>query len=641
MLRGKNMKRIVPLLIIGIIVLSGLGAAAVSNISEKTLQKTETISFSTPQIEIKGGYALVTVDDANAWLYNTGAPMLPASITTYLFPFGTKIRSVDVTFSNPEEYILENKIIPTPAPVTFVEDNKVTYNQEEHAIGSIYPDTLFDYHIGAGISNEEHVIFLTVRCYPIQYKIEENTILYRNIAHLSITYELPTTETSSLDEFKLLIIAPKAFSENLQQLVNHKISKGITTKLVTRDDICNGVFFPAEGRDCAEEMKYFIKNAYDQWGIEYVLLVGGRYGGILNEKWWVPVRYTHLDDGANWEGGYLSDLYFADLYDAYGNFSTWDSNGNGIFAEWNTQGKDIIDMYPEVYIGRLACKSVNEVKILVNKIITYENTTAGTDWFKKMVVVGGDSAPAENDPWYEGEEENKLALEYMTGFEGIRLWTSNGNFTSSQDVIDGISAGCGFLFFDGHGNPTVWSTHPPKNESVWIDGLVLNEMTKLKNGEKLPVTVCGGCHNAQFNTSLYNILKGILQDGLNYFKSTQPVGKFWYNEWVPSCWAWKLVSVKNGGSIAIMAYTGLDWFAEGDYNNDTIPDCTQFFSGYTNTQFFKNYGVNNMTILGQAHTQSLIDYLNAFPPMMEKLDCKTVQEFVLLGDPSLQIGGYS
>jgi hypothetical protein len=630
------MKKIVPIIIVVIMVLSGLGAAAVSNISEKTIQKTETISFSTPQIQTKEGYALVIVDNANAWLYNTGAPMLPASITTYIFPFGTKIRSVDVTFSNPEEYILENKIIPASAPVSFVAGNKVTFTEEEHEIGSIYPDTLFDYHIGAGISNEEHVIFLTVRCYPIQYNRGENTILYRNIAHLSITYELPSTATSVLDEFKLLIIAPEAFSENLQPLVNHKISKGITTKLVTRDDICNSVYFPAEGRDCAEEMKYFIKNAFDQWGTKYVLLVGGRYGGILNEKWWVPVRYTHLDDGANWEGGYLSDLYFADLYDANDNFSTWDSNGNGIFAEWNAQGKDILDMYPELYIGRLACKNVKQVATLVNKIINYENTTAGEEWFNKMVVIGGDSAPNATDPWFEGEEENKLALAYMTGFEGTRLWTSNGNFTGPQDVIDGISAGCGFLFFDGHGNPSSWSTHPPYNQSIWINGLQIKDMKKLTNGQQLPVTVCGGCHNGQFNTSLYNIIKGFLQEGLKYFQ-----WKFYLMEWIPECWAWKLMSIENGGSIATMAYTGLDWFATEDYNNDSIPDCTQFFSGYTNTQFFKNYGVNNMTILGQAHTQSLIDYLNAFPPMMEKLDCKTVQEFVLLGDPSLQIGGYS
>jgi hypothetical protein len=349
----------------------------------------------------------------------------------------------------------------------------------------------------------------------------------------------------------------------------------------------------------------------------------------------VPVRYTHLDDGAEWEGGYLSDLYFADLYDADGNFSSWDPNNNSLFAEWVGSTKEIIDLYPDVYVGRLACTNAREVKTVVNKIITYETTTYGKEWFKKMVVVGGDSAPMAGDPYYEGEEENKLALQYMSGFDGIRLWTSNGNFTGPQDVRDGISAGCGFLFFDGHGNPMVWSTHPPNNASVWIDGLQVKDMPKLTNAEKLPVTVCGGCHNAQFNTSLWNILKGFIQEGVQYFKY-----KVYLGEWIPECWAWKLISVKNGGSIATMAYTGLDWFAEGDYNNDSIPDCTQFFSGYANTQFFKNYGVNNKTILGQAHTQALIDYLDAFPPFAEKLDCKTVQEFVLLGDPSLQIGGY-
>jgi hypothetical protein len=628
------MKRMVPILIVGIMVLSGLGAAAVSNTIQKSIEKTETISFLYPEIQNKDGYALVTINNANAWLYKTDAPMLPASVTTYIFPFGTKIRTVDVMFSEPEEYSLEKKIVSTPKPVSFVTGKKITFNQEEQGIGSIYPETLFDYHLGAGISGEDHVIFLTVRCYPVQYKPGENEILYRNTAHLSITYDLPTTETSTIDDYKLVIIAPKDFSTALQPLVNHKMSKGVTTKLVTRDDICDSVYFPAEGRDCAEEMKYFIKNAFDQWGTKYVLLVGGRNGGIMEEKWWVPVRYSLLNDDG--EGSYLTDLYFADVYDSNGNFSSWDSNNNGIFAEWTHTKKDILDMYPEVYVGRLPCTSVSQVKTMVDKIITYETTTAGKEWFKKMVVVGGDSAPVEGDPYYEGEEENKLALEYMTGFEGVRLWTSNGNFTGPQDVINGISAGCGFLFFDGHGNPMSWSTHPPNNESDWINGLQVKHMSKLKNGEQLPVTVCGGCHNGQFNTSLFNIPKGIIQEGFKYFKRT-----FFLGGWIPECWAWKLMSVKNGGSIATMAYAGLDWFAIGDYNQDSIPDCTQFYSGYTNTQFFKNYGVNKMTILGQAHSQALIDYLNAYPPMQEKLDCKTVQEFVLLGDPSLQIGGYS
>lgn len=635
------MKKLLPVLIIGILVLSGLGAIAIPNPIQTSIKKTEIIRFAEPEIQDTAGSARVMIKNTNAWLYKTNTPILPASIVTYTFPFGTKINTVEVTFSEPEEYTLENKIIIAPPPVTVIDGTQVSINQEEQNIGSIYPETLYDYHLGAGISGENHVIFLTIRCYPIQYKPEENKILYHQTAQVSITYDLPTTTIIPTDQYKLVIIAPKEFATALQPLVTHKINHGVTTKLVTLDDISNSVYFTKEGRDDAEQMKYFIKNAYDQWGTKYILLVGGRSGGIMNEKWFVPVRYTNLDDNSDFECSYLSDLYFADLYDAHGNFSSWDSNNNGIFAEWIGNKKDIIDMYPELSVGRLACINANEVKIVVNKIITYETTTAGKDWFKKMVVVGGDSAPSMSDPYYEGEEENKLALEYMTGFNGIRLWASNGNFTGPQDVINGISAGCGFLFFDGHGNPMSWSTHPPKNTS-WINGLQVKHMENLTNGEQLPVCVCGGCHNGEFNTSYMNIIKGFLQEGFNYFQyKKSPVGKFWRSEWTPECWAWKLVSTPNGGSIATMAYAGLDYFAIGDYNDDGIPDCDQLYSGYTNTQFFKNYGVNHMTILGQAHTQALIDYLNAYPPMLDKTDCKTVQEFVLLGDPSLQIGGYS
>ena len=79
---------------------------------KQSIEKTETISFSHPEIQNNDEYTLVTIKNANAWLYKTDAPMLPASVTTYIFPFGTKIRIVDVTFSEPEEYTLENKIVP-------------------------------------------------------------------------------------------------------------------------------------------------------------------------------------------------------------------------------------------------------------------------------------------------------------------------------------------------------------------------------------------------------------------------------------------------------------------------------------------------------------------------------------------------
>ena len=77
-----------------------------------------------------------------------------------------------------------------------------------------------------------------------------------------------------------------------------------------------------------------------------------------------------------------SDLYYGDLY-RYNEeleeweFENWDSNGDGIFAKWEMfmTGKDTLDLMPDVYVGRLACRNKIEVKIIVDKIIKYESTS--------------------------------------------------------------------------------------------------------------------------------------------------------------------------------------------------------------------------------------------------------------------------
>jgi len=620
------MKKIIPILIIGVLLFSGLGAVALQE--TKTLEKTETITFTEPQISERGNYGFINIKNSNSWLKKTNYPMIPSFTKTYIFPFGTDIQNVNVIFSESKEYRLEKKIINVPEPVCVFGEKKLTYNKESSFSDlDIYPENQFIYNIRSGISNENRVIFLTLQIYPLQYITSENKLIFRDNAEIKISYDLGNNQNSIAEPYDMVIIAPRKFSLAIRQLINHKNDNGVQTFLKTTEEIYNEY----NGIDQAEQIKYFIKDAIETNDIDYVLLIGGMKGQRFD--WHVPVRYSHLDDESDYETSFVSDLYFADIYEGDGNFSTWDSNENGIFAEWTDSQKDIIDLVPDVYLGRLPCRNAFEVRIMVNKIINYENSAYGQEWFNKMVVVGGDSAPGYE--YYEGEEENAKALEYMSDFTGIKLWTSDGSFSGVDDVVNAISEGCGFLFFDGHGNPSTWSTHPPDDEDTWITGLNNYDMTKLDNDEMLPVAVVGGCHNGQFNVTTLNILKGIKEEGLDFFKLT-----FYKKEWVPECWAWRMVRKIGGGSIAIMAYTGLDWFAEGDYDEDGIPDCTQYYSGFANTHFFKNYGVNNNTILGIAHTQTLIDYINAFPPMDERLDCKTVQEFALIGDPSLQIGGY-
>ena len=63
--------------------------------------------------------------------------------------------------------------------------------------------------------------------------------------------------------------------------------------------------------------------------------------------WHLPVRYTNLFDNPKFpltaestlhDPGVISDLYYADIYEAGGNFSSWDPNGDGVFAAWGKPG---------------------------------------------------------------------------------------------------------------------------------------------------------------------------------------------------------------------------------------------------------------------------------------------------------------
>jgi len=56
--------------------------------------------------------------------------------------------------------------------------------------------------------------------------------------------------------------------------------------------------------------------------------------------------------------------------------------------------------------------------------------------------------------------------------------------------------------------------------------------------------------------------------------------------------------------------------------------------------FYKTI-VQETNILGAAHSGALSKYMDAFPPMSERVQAKTVQEWALIGDPSLMMGGYS
>jgi hypothetical protein len=641
------MKQLIPFIIIGVLLISGLGAAVVP-LRSNTAQPTFSISerFSSPTIADKGAFNGVSFDHMNAWFNEPGYPMVPAYQKTITLPFGTTVLDVRVTFSGIHETTLAKSLQPGSQPVPLLGQQPTvqepTVNAEVYAKTTMIPEEPYQYTVGAGLDGLTHVFFLTVTCYPVHYTPASHLITWYDHVDVQVQTKAPSHPALFGDQYDLLIIAPQKFSKALAPLVNHKNNMSMRTVLMTVENITASY----QGRDKPEQIKYAIKDMIETTGIHYVILVGGIKSMIYatarddanqgTKDWWVPVRYTNVYEGGTVQDpGYLSDLYYADIYDGAGNFSSWDSDNNNIFAQWWGGKKDKIDLFPDVYVGRLACDNVQEVKTMVNKIITYEKTAADPSWFKKMIVIGSDTFNDSGTKYLEGEVENQKALNYMTGWTPIKIWGSNrANKTLVPvpwDIVPTISKGAGFVYFSGHGSAERWNTYwPYEFNQKRARGLWFYNIPFLHNAEKLPIVVVGGCHNSQFNVTATGFLTGT---------------PFIYSP-VPECFSWLFDRNTRGGAIATLGNTGLGYGAvgeNGDLDGDGVndPDCVEANGGYLETQFFKFIGVNHTQYLGAAWGEAITKYLKVYPGMNDLIDCKTVEEWALLGDPSLMIGGYS
>jgi hypothetical protein len=268
-----------------------------------------------------------------------------------------------------------------------------------------------------------------------------------------------------------------------------------------------------------------------------------------------------------------------------------------------------------------------------------------------MLLIGGDTYPHTVDG-FEAEIDTNLSASYMEGFEAVKLWASLGTLNGQEDVEQAINEGSGFIHMAGHANPSILVTYPPNDadkefkiiilqmyvipisEAYWslfylgggisgfIEKLSYPRNPRLNNDEKLPIIVVGGCHNSQFNTSIYNILKGFAY-------------AYGHGIHSPKCWSWWLTSKEEGGAIATMGNTGLGMgIADGGDSYLTGLD------GWLFPRFFYHYGQLGEKHIGMAHSSAITDYVNEFDINTDGEDRQMVQQWVLLGDPTLFPGGY-
>ena len=589
--------------------------------------KNTTIEISQPVFEDKGNYILAKIPEASSFTMEEGKPMLPVIVKTFTFPVGTKIEGVDVEM-NIKEYTLQKKIAPAPSPVLL--DGKLhevemkmdasVYNSQQK-----YPERAYEVRKGIGLNEGQRVVFVNVRCYT-QYSPSINKLYVPQKINIKIEYDLPEKDIFSASTYDMLIVTDEKFLSQMQELADFKNSTGIKTTVMTTQYI----YANYDGRDEPEKIKYAIKDAIEKWGIKYVLLGGGRKGQTFD--WYVPERRSNND--ADFESGYASDLYYADVYKyVHGNpvFEDWDSNGNGVFAEYSKWGerRDVMDYYPDVYVGRLPFRYTWEADVVVDKIKQYEQS--GGSWFYHAFLAGGDTSPPARDTAgvikrgvYEGEIVCDVVADYLShaGFQIDKLYTSLGTFNNYEDIVNAFMKGNGFAYFSGHGNPGVWGNFWPdgETEEEFSLGFTVFDIWKYNNGIELPVVVVGGCHNAQFNVTMQYLMP--------YNEDAVMHGEYYPHD---GC-SWMLLE-EGGGSIASIGYTGYGYGYINEY-------CTMGLGGWIEPRFFYEYAMRGLRQLGDIHSQAIVDYINIIDAVnTDQIDRKTIESWVLLGDPSLRIGG--
>ena len=111
-----NMKNVLSILIVGVLVISGFGAVAVSDVDDRSLVVRDVFSFSEPVFDESNDYLTVDFEESTSLWLETGKPVIPVFSKVYTFPVGTIISdySVDLDYKS---FDLDKLIQPSPQPV--------------------------------------------------------------------------------------------------------------------------------------------------------------------------------------------------------------------------------------------------------------------------------------------------------------------------------------------------------------------------------------------------------------------------------------------------------------------------------------------------------------------------------------------
>ena len=253
----------------------------------------------------------------------------------------------------------------------------------------------------------------------------------------------------------VVILSHERFIDELRPLVASQQSEGYRVAVVDIEDIYDEYSF---GHKNPRAIRDFLREASGRWQRElrFVLLVGD---ASLD-----PKDYLGFGDFDFVPTKMIATKYLNTATDEW--FVDFDGDGAG-----------------ELALGRLPARSREDVRVMVQKIVAYRQSSAGELRQAVMVADEGDVFD------FESATES-----VRSGFpDGIGVQTvfrrALGDETARRVVLDAINRGPLLVNYFGHGSVGVWR------------GNLLNatDARALTNGTRLPLFVAMNCLNGFFH----------------------------------------------------------------------------------------------------------------------------------------------
>lgn len=301
------------------------------------------------------------------------------------------------------------------------------------------------------------------------------------------------TATPSLSgsAVRYLIITSEELAPSFQPLAEHKTGTGFPAIVKTLEWILANY---QHGADVQETVRMFLREAYERWGIEYVLL-----GGDTDV---LPARYAYSTYYPAGESTNIpADIYFGCLD------GDWNNDGDALFGEAYqnyTLPGDECDLAEEILVGRAPVSTPAAAANFVAKVIAYESQPT-TAMFPSRMLFAAEVLFDPRWPEYPISLDGATFAEqiynsYLTPctdmtaarmYEATQYWPGSVPLTRAA-LIDSLDAGhYGIVNQIGHGFFF--------NMSVGDKNFMVSDADALTNGDHTFLLYALNCASAAFD----------------------------------------------------------------------------------------------------------------------------------------------